>query len=67
MYEMEVTADLGYSMSQQTKARRDELAVAFCRALTLAELDALQGRPIAAADKAATVPPADETIPGSNE
>jgi hypothetical protein len=48
MYEMEVTADLGYSMSQQTKARRDEMAVALCRSLTLAELEALQGRPVVA-------------------
>ncbi len=46
MYEMEVAADLGYSMSQQTKARRDESAVALCTALTLAELNALQGKPL---------------------
>jgi len=44
MYELEVTADLGFSMSQQTKARRDEEQVALCQALTRAELDALQGR-----------------------
>jgi len=43
MYELEAKADLGYSMSQQTKARRDEEKVALCRALTQAELDALQG------------------------
>lgn len=43
MYELEAQADLGFSMSQQTKARRDEQATAFCRALTLAELGALQG------------------------
>ncbi len=43
MYELEAQADLGFSMSQQTKARRDEQATAFCRALTLAELNALQG------------------------
>jgi hypothetical protein len=43
MYELEAQADLGFSMSQQTKARRDEQATAFCRALTLAELSALQG------------------------
>jgi len=44
MYELEVRADLGYSMSQQTRARRDEEKVALCQALTRAELDALQGR-----------------------
>ena len=51
-YEMEVTADLGYAMSRQTKARRDEMAVALCRSLTLAELDALQGKPVLAASAA---------------
>jgi hypothetical protein len=49
MYEMEVTADLGYSMSQQTKAHRDRTAVQLCQALTLAELAALQGKPLLAA------------------
>ncbi|MBK5930760.1 hypothetical protein CCR82_09565 [Halochromatium salexigens] len=43
LYELEAQADLGFSMSQQTKARRDEREVAFCRALTRAELQALQG------------------------
>ncbi|MFW6258010.1 MAG: hypothetical protein ACOC26_00780 [Halochromatium sp.] len=43
LYELEAQADLGYSMSQQTKARRDEQETAFCRALTRAELNALQG------------------------
>ncbi len=47
LYEMEVTADLGFSMSQQTKARRDLLATDFCLSLTRAQLDALQGKPIA--------------------
>jgi hypothetical protein len=46
MYELEVSADLGFSMSQQTKAKRDEEEVALCRILTLAELNALQGRPV---------------------
>jgi hypothetical protein len=45
LYEQEVRADLGYSMSQQTRARLREQRVAYCRALTLAELAALQGRP----------------------
>jgi hypothetical protein len=44
MYELEAQADLGFSMSQQTKARRDEEQVALCTTLTQAELKALQGR-----------------------
>ncbi len=44
MYELEAQADLGFSMSQQTKARRDEEQVALCRTLTRAELEALQGK-----------------------
>lgn len=43
LYELEATSDLGYSMSQQTKARRDERKTAFCQRLTQAELNALQG------------------------
>jgi hypothetical protein len=46
LYEQEAVADLGYSMSQQTKARLDEQRVAYCRALAWAELQALQGRPV---------------------
>lgn len=46
LYEQEVRADLGYSMSQQTRARLREQRVAYCRALTLAELAALQGKPV---------------------
>ena len=46
LYELEAKADLGFSMSQQTKARRDEEAVALCQALTRAELKALQGKPL---------------------
>ncbi len=44
LYELEAKADLGFSMSQQTKARRDEQEITFCRALTRAELNALQGQ-----------------------
>jgi hypothetical protein len=44
LYELEAQADLGFSMSQQTKARRDEEQVALCQALTHAELQALQGQ-----------------------
>ena len=46
LYEQEAAADLGYSMSQQTKARLDEQRVAYCRALAWAELQALQGNPV---------------------
>lgn len=43
LYELEAKADLGFSMSQQTKARRDEEQVALCTILTQAELEALRG------------------------
>ncbi|MEA3274391.1 MAG: hypothetical protein U9Q81_03680 [Pseudomonadota bacterium] len=46
LYEQEVKADLGDSMSQQTKARLQEQQVAYCRALAWAELNALQGKPV---------------------
>lgn len=46
LYELEVTADLGYSMSQQTRTRMREKRVAFCRALAWAELHELVGRPL---------------------
>jgi hypothetical protein len=46
LYEQEAAADLGYSMSQQTKAHLDEQRVAYCRALAWAELQALQGHPV---------------------
>ncbi|NEV62247.1 hypothetical protein [Thiorhodococcus minor] len=45
LYELEVTADLGYSMSQQTRTRMREKRVAYCRALAWAELHELVGRP----------------------
>ena len=44
LYEQEVTADLGYSMSRQTMTRLRERRIAFCRAITWAELAALMGR-----------------------
>jgi hypothetical protein len=44
LYELEAASDLGYSMSQQTKARRDRRKAAFCKHLTQAELNALQGQ-----------------------
>jgi hypothetical protein len=46
LYEQEAAADLGYSMSQQTKAKLDEQRVGYCRILAWAELQALQGRPV---------------------
>ncbi|NCA69544.1 MAG: hypothetical protein EOM91_05440 [Sphingobacteriia bacterium] len=44
LYEQEVTADLGYSMSQQTQTRMQGQRVAYCRVLAWAELNALMGR-----------------------
>jgi hypothetical protein len=44
LYEQEVTADLGYSMSQQTQTRLELQRVAYCRTLVWAELNALTGR-----------------------
>jgi hypothetical protein len=46
LYEQEVTADLGYSMSQQTQTRQQSRRVSYCRALVWAELEALAGRPL---------------------
>lgn len=46
LYDQEVTADLGYSMSQQTMTRMRERRIAYCRALTWAEIHALSGKPI---------------------
>jgi hypothetical protein len=43
LYEQEVKADLGYSMSRQTMARMQEAQIRYCRALAWAELNALQG------------------------
>ena len=43
LYEMEAQADLGFSMSQQTRARRDEQQARFCKTLTQAQIAALQG------------------------
>jgi len=46
LYDQEVTADLGYSMSQQTMTRMRERSIAYCRALTWAEIQALTGKPV---------------------
>jgi hypothetical protein len=46
LYEQEVKADLGYSMSRQTMSRMKEDQVGYCRALAWAELGALRGGPV---------------------
>ena len=46
LYDQEVTADLGYSMSQQTMTRMRERRIAYCQALAWAEVLALTGKPI---------------------
>lgn len=46
LYELEAKADLGFSMSQQTRAKRDQEQVALCQVLTLGELNALQGEKV---------------------
>lgn len=46
LYEQEVSADLGYSMSQQTQTRLQLQRVGYCRALAWAELRALMGQPL---------------------
>ncbi len=48
LYEQEVTADLGYAMSQQTETRLQSERVGFCRTLAWAELNTLIGQPIVA-------------------
>ena len=46
LYEQEVKADLGFSMSQQTRAHLQEQRVTYCRALAWAEINALLGEPV---------------------
>ncbi|WP_242482558.1 hypothetical protein [Thiocystis violacea] len=46
LYELEVTADLGYSMSQQTHARMREQQIQYCQALTWTGLHELVGQPL---------------------
>jgi hypothetical protein len=46
LYEMEVKASLGNSMTEQSKARMEEERVKYCRTLTWAKLNALTGKPI---------------------
>lgn len=46
LYEQEVKSDIGDAMTQQSKARLQQQQIQFCRALTFAQLNALQGKPI---------------------
>ncbi len=46
LYEQEVAADLGYSMSQQTMTRMLDARVDYCRTLAWVELNALTGAPV---------------------
>ncbi len=46
LYEMEVKATLGRSMTLQSMARMEEERVKYCRTLTWAQLNALTGKPI---------------------
>jgi len=46
LYEMEVKASLGNSMSLQSKARMDDERYGYCQLLAWAQLNALQGRPV---------------------
>ena len=46
LYEQEVKSDLGDAMTEQSKARLQKQQIQFCRALTLAQLNALQGKPV---------------------
>ena len=46
LYEQEVKSDIGDAMTQQSKARLHEQQIQFCHALTLAQLNALQGKPV---------------------
>lgn len=46
LYEMEVRASLGKSMTLQSKARMEEERVKYCTTITWAQLNALTGKPI---------------------
>lgn len=46
LYEQEVKSDIGDAMTQQSKAHLQEQQIQFCQALTLAQLNALQGKPV---------------------
>lgn len=44
-YEQEVKSDIGDAMTQQSRVRLQQQQIQFCQALTLAQLNALQGKP----------------------
>jgi hypothetical protein len=46
LYEQEVSSDLGDAMTQQSKARLQQQQIQLCSALTLAQLNALQGKTV---------------------
>jgi hypothetical protein len=46
LYEQEVKSDIGDAMTQQSKARLQAQQIQFCQALSLAQLNALQGKPV---------------------
>lgn len=46
LYEQEVKSDIGDAMTQQSRVRLQKQQIEFCRALTLAQLNALQGKPV---------------------
>ncbi len=46
LYEMEVEASLGRSMTLQSKARMNDEALNYCQNLTWAKLNALQGQDV---------------------
>lgn len=51
LYDMEVKADLGDSMAQQTKAHFKTQQINYCKALTWIELNVLQGKPFLMGEK----------------
>jgi len=46
LYEQEVKADLGDAMAQQSKTKLEQQQIAYCQVMAVAELNALQGKPI---------------------
>ncbi|MFN3785300.1 MAG: hypothetical protein ACK4RS_00535, partial [Thiothrix sp.] len=45
LYEQEVKSDIGDAMTQQSRVRLQQQQLQFCQALTLAQLNVLQGKP----------------------
>jgi hypothetical protein len=46
LYEQEVKSDIGDAMTQQSKVRLQQQQIQFCSTLALAQLNALQGKPV---------------------